>query len=129
MTKHLMRFVLGIAIVVTCSSCDDLGTKSSEERITISPDAVTLEIGQQQEFIASDGYEYAWSLEDETIGTLSTRSGESTIYTSLYTPDGTGTTSQVLMLVSTIEGGGTNRVYHQTAEAYILHISTDHPAL
>lgn len=87
----------------------------SDQKVTISPSFERLAINQVLELIASGGFEYTWSLEDETIGTLSTRKGPRTVYTARVNPStndtATAITIQTVTVTSTVStGGSTNSV-------------------
>jgi hypothetical protein len=101
----------------------DLDTASTSDSVSVEPSSATLAKGQSQEFVASGGYDYKWSLDDESAGTLSTRKGDRTVFTALSAPTGTVVT---LTVTSTIEGTAeepatTNALpsYSRTGEAVI----------
>lgn len=55
------------------------------EDVSVSPSEVTLSVNGSSVFTASGGNgEYAWSLQQESWGSLSARDGETVTYTSLY---------------------------------------------
>jgi hypothetical protein len=88
--------------------------------IEIYPASVTLATGEAQEFQVSGGYDYEWSLKDESLGTLNTRTGPRVIYTNR----GAGSnTVQEITVTSWIEGtgGGTSNAsaYAQSATAVV----------
>lgn len=114
-------FLAAFGGVLLCS-CDSEPVSSSVE---ISPSSASIRQGQSILFTAMGGYDYRWSLSNNNLGVLSTGVGETTTYTSVADTGGTNTT-QVLTLVSTIEGAhggdGTNAAYQATAEAFITHL-------
>lgn len=123
MRKSLFFLIplMGAVLAVTVGCETESATKNS---VSISPATTTMTYGESVEFTASGGYEYAWSLETSSYGTLSTRSGNTTVYTSLYNPgtnsSSTSAVTQVLTVTSTISGhSDTNASYAMTAEAYI----------
>ncbi len=121
-TSHLTAWgmaaiALGIAIVAGC----EIKSKSDNQSgLNITPNSVEISLGEAIEFIASGGLEYDWSLEDESLGSLSTRKGDRTVYTSTLNP-GSNRTSQVLTVLSFINSqSGSNVVnFHASAEAFI----------
>jgi hypothetical protein len=102
----------------------------SDQKVTISPSFERLAINQVLELIASGGFEYTWSLEDETIGTLSTRTGPRTVYTARVNPGtnaaATAISLQTVTVTSTVSSGGsTNSVssgLQASAIATIEHV-------
>ena len=100
-----LTIVFMVAIGLTLMSCE---TSSTTDSPKITPDSATLEEGQSIQFVASDGYDYSWSLNVTSYGSLSTRSGDRTTFTSSYTPGTNGSEQTVeLTLTSTIQGTGT----------------------
>lgn len=109
------------------TGCD---TDSATSAVSISPSSATMEVGQSREFVASGGYTYTWSLQDNAIGTLSSRTGDRVTYTALSAPSN-GT--QVITVTSTIPGSSsgststgssttntvTTAAYQVTAEAIV----------
>jgi len=85
------------------TGCEVNGTRSADSPITVSPESVTLGAGQSQQFTASGGYDYTWSLNpDDGSGKLSTRSGATTVYTCLST--NIGSMPKQVVATSTIQG-------------------------
>ena len=116
----LCLFLLA-AVIITAPGCEDIEAKPATAQVRITPDSASLNVGQSQLFTASGGYEYTWSLEQDSWGTLSARSGSETIYTSTYDP-GTNTSSpQELTVTSTgLSNASTNGP--PSATAYIYHL-------
>lgn len=96
---------------------------SAARKIEIRPDAVSLRLGESVTLTAYNGYIYQWSLQNESLGRLNTRSGVMVTYTSLSDP--TAPQLQIVTVTSTFSdnssGGGSNPVT-QTAQAFITHI-------
>lgn len=128
--KHFPLFLvgaalLGLALLQTGCEVDS----ATENNVSISPSSARLDVGESATFTASGGFDYEWSLADgkETWGTLSTRRGPTTTYTSRHTPATNAQDDvQVLTVTSFIQGqssvSGTNgTAYAQTAEAFIYH--------
>lgn len=122
--------LLGAALVSTAllSGCD---TESADELNTIiSPDSVTITIDEAVVFTASGGFEYRWSLADDDLGTLNTRTGSSVVYTSRSDPGLSNTVPntvlQVLSVASTLRDSATtnqvDELFTRTAEAFITHV-------
>ena len=112
------------AVMVTLAGCE---VESANRRIEVRPDSAVLKYHESVTLSANNGYVYRWSLSDNTIGALSTRSGQQTVYTSLTDP--ATPVIQVVTVTSTFSDNvvtndsGTNSspsVY--SAEAYITHI-------
>lgn len=68
--------------------------------ISVSPRSATLNNGESVELVASGGYEYSWSLANESYGRLSARSGHRTIYTADYNFTGSNSVKQIVTLTS-----------------------------
>ncbi len=117
------------SVVMGCLVLTGCETRSADAPVHISPGSAELRVGQSVTLTAQQGYDCTWSLEDETWGTLSTRRGPSTVYTSRYEPTvEEGHAVQTVTLTSTIEGraegSGTNSTgYVKTSEAYITHLA------
>ena len=97
---------------------------SAARRIEVRPDSATLRYGESVTLTAYNGYVYDWSLQNETYGKLSSRTGMMVTYTSISDP--AAPQVQIITVNSTFSdnsdsGSGSNPVSH-TAEAYITHI-------
>ena len=113
------------AAAVLFNGCE---TTSAAQKPEITPSSASIRSGEEIAFVASGGFEYTWSLKDETIGRLDTRRGSRVVYKSLYEPAFSNNAIQILTVSSTISGssGTTNsEAYVQTAEAYITHRPAD----
>lgn len=125
-SQHLFLVLLLTWICAAFTGCDD---DSASSRITVTPASATIEKGQSIEFEASGGYQYTWSLDEDTAGAepyarLSSRKGSRITYTSLR--DGAGADEvRVLTVTSTIEeADATNSSPDEwTTEVYITHVS------
>ena len=99
---------------------------SASRKIIIHPDSATIKYGQALTLSALNGYVYTWSLSDNTMGTLNTRSGIQVTYTSLTDP--ATPVVQVITVSSTFSdtdaGTGSNAPVVHTGEAYITHINS-----
>ena len=127
--KKLYIFTACSIAFIIASFLTGCETKSASSSVSITPDSTTIIIGQSITFTASGGYEYSWSLENNSWGTLSNLKGSSTVYTSRYNP-GTNSTpaTQIITVQSSIEGssGGTNaNTYSVTATAIISHLGSE----
>ena len=112
---------LALLLIVLICGCD---VDSAARKIYIRPDSATVRFGESVTLTAYDGYNYTWSLQNESWGTLNTRSGMMVTYKSLYDPPSPAV--QVITVTSTFvddsdSGTSSNPVDH-TAEAYITHI-------
>ncbi len=127
-----MKKILIVVFLCSISSCllillNGCETTSAASVPQITPSSTVIKNGNTVEFRASGGFEYEWSLQDDTLGRLDTRRGERVLYRSMHEPTGSNSAMQVLTVLSTITGTGqtTNTAsYTQTAEAYITHISS-----
>jgi hypothetical protein len=136
--KITQKMLLGLlsAVVLTpaflaLTGCE---TRSSSATVSVSPSSVTISQGQSITFTARGGYEYTWSLESgrESWGTLSTRNGDTTVYTSRYSPSNSENNVQIVHVTAWIEGAGTTSSgtnstssstgYSQSGEAYVTHL-------
>ena len=100
---------------------------SASRKIEIHPDSATLKYGQSLTLSALNGYVYVWSLSDNTLGTLNTRSGQQVTYTSMTDP--ATPVVQIVTVSSTFSdtdasGSGSNAPVVHTGEAYITHINS-----
>ena len=101
--------------------------ESASRKIEIHPDSATIKYGETLTLSALNGYVYEWSLSDNTLGTLNTRSGIQVTYTSLTDP--ASPVLQIITVSSTFSdtdesGTGSNAPVVHTAEAYITHINS-----
>lgn len=119
----LSAILSAVTLVMLITGCETEPVGTTQ--VKVSPESVTISEGQAIEFTARDGFEYQWSLTagKEQWGTLSTRQGARTVYTSMYTPPSAATDiTQILTVTSVIRGaGGTNTAAGVTAQAYITH--------
>jgi hypothetical protein len=94
--------------------------------VVVSPNSTTIQNGQAISFSASGGFEYQWSLNQESYGTLSTRSGATTTYTSRISPGAGTNLTQIIRVTSIVSGATTTnntQVTSGTAEAYVTHVN------
>ncbi|NQU41001.1 MAG: hypothetical protein HQ523_13705 [Lentisphaerae bacterium] len=116
----IVTLVAGLCLV----GCEtESGTQNN---VRITPAAAAILLGQTIELIASGGFEYDWTLEQESWGTLSTRKGSRVLYTSTQDPGASAFTAQQIVTVTstlaTESSDGSNTLgYVQTAEAIITH--------
>ena len=117
----VLDLVVLLALAFLCA-CE---VDSASQTIKVYPDSAVLYYGESVSLTAYNGYTYTWSLENNTWGTLSSRSGSMVTYKSLYEP--TAAAVQIITVASTFSdngsGGGSNPVTH-TAYAYITHLPT-----
>jgi hypothetical protein len=124
--KHTSIVLLTIVALATGICFVGCETESaSENNVRITPAAAIVLIGQAIELIASGGFEYDWTLENEEWGTLSARKGNRVIYTSNFDPGAdTYISRQVVTVSSTLgtDSSGSNTLgYIQSAEAVVTH--------
>jgi len=125
-TLFLLLFACtSIGILALINGCETTSAADSPE---ITPSAATVRIGDAVEFRASGGFEYVWSLQNETIGRLDTRRGDKVVYRSMHNPAINNSALQIITVKTTISGTSSttnSSSYERTAEAYITHISTN----
>jgi hypothetical protein len=82
----------------------------SNNDLTITPSSVGLRNGDTAVFTASGGFDYTWSLQTPSWGSLSAVTGPTTTYTDRYDPGSNGNVSavQVLTLTSSIRGANSS---------------------
>ena len=115
--------ILACGALLILSGCE---TTSATEDVYVTPDSVSLVKWQTAQFTAHGGFAYTWSLSDETLGTLSTRRGNQTVYTSTMGIDTNSSTNTVLIqtltVTTSIQGGASSNALSQTAQAIIRHL-------
>jgi hypothetical protein len=110
-------FLVGATVLLMLSGCEVESVTQAE--VTISPGNADITKGDSVEFRASGWNEYVWTLDNESIGILSRRTGDTTIYTSIYDP-GTSTVMQVVTVSAT--GSTTSSLPSTlTASAIVTH--------
>ena len=118
-----MSLFLGSGVTVALLALTSCEVDSPSDRLQITPSSVTLKKGESAEFVATGGFIYEWSLQDDkdtakNWGELSTRTGDRTVYTSLRDSVGTVTVRTLTVKSYIVEGAVTNVA---TAQAYIKH--------
>ncbi len=111
---YLARAAMLASLIFWTSGCE---TEPSEQiSVSISPNTAQLRLGESQEFVASGWEDYTWSLGTPGIGVLSTKKGNSTIYTAV-----TGTNDvQTLTLTVNVRGApSTNTIIGVTGSSLI----------
>lgn len=125
-TLFLLLFAsVAICSLVLLNGCE---TTSASDTPEISPSTATVRIGEAVEFRASGGFEYTWSLQNETMGRLDTRRGEKVVYRSMFNPTTSNSAIQIIRVKSKISGTSSttnSSIYERTTEAYITHVSTN----
>ncbi len=123
--KRITARLFSLSLLVTMLGLVGCETESSSQAaIVITPSSVTLGIGGSQEFVASGWTDYTWSISDSSAGTLSTTTGDSTVYTAVTALS--SNTSQVLtcsggVTTTTTNGSNTTTTATLEAQALILH--------
>lgn len=109
------KFVAGLAFVLAVGGvgalfcgCETEPANSAD--IIISPSSVTLGQGEQVELTASGWTDYRWSLSDESMGALSRRTGDTTVYTAVSS----GGSNSVQTVTATGLGYGGNNSSNST---------------
>jgi len=112
MTNTVVCSSLLAALGLSLAACFLTGceVQSADARIWITPSSAVLEKGESQTFTAYGGFDYRWSLQDPSLGILSTDHGETTTYTCLYEHLGSNNLAaseiQTLTVNSFISGSG-----------------------
>lgn len=136
--------ILGLTVLTLAGGLCFVGCETesaSENNVDITPASATILIDESVTLTASGGYDYEWSLENDSWGTLSTTEGSTTTYTSAYDPDAdTWQEHQVVTVRSYLNKAvakadstnGTSDInnftdYQQTAEAIITHQTKQPP--
>lgn len=112
-----------LGLVCLLTGCE---TKSAAQQVVITPSSIKLKPSQSQVFTASGGYEYNWTLADETLGTLEPRIGPSVTYTARASISNAVQTISVTSFITGSSQATTNApAYSVSAEAYVIHIPSD----
>ena len=129
MHANMHRFMVPACALLTLALLAGCETEPSEQMaLTITPNNVELRPGESQEFTATGLQDYTWEILDNTganrIAVLSTKKGNSTIYTAV---SGTNMT-RVLRVSANVRGGTqttdppeSERTSLVFAEAIIMH--------
>jgi hypothetical protein len=113
---------VSVCVLILLNGCE---TTPASEKPVITPSTAVVKFGSSVEFNVSGGFEYTWSLQDETLGRLDTLNGSRVVYRSMYEPGVSNSALQILTVSSTLSGVGrtTNSAsIEKTAEAHITHI-------
>lgn len=110
--------LLGSMLFLSACETDD----ADNATVTVTPASATVAKGGSVALKASGWYNYKWSLSMPAIGSLSSASGETTVYTSLSA----GAATQIVFVVAGSAGtsNGTNAPstpYNPTGRAIIFH--------
>lgn len=89
--------------------------RSEQGRVRITPDRATIRVGRSVTFQASGWHAYTWEISDPNLGFLSSATGHTTTYTSLFDGD-----AYQIITVSIASPGGTNATT-VAASALITH--------
>ena len=81
--------------------------------LAISPTSVEIEPGRSVNFRVTGGSSYTWSLQFESWGSLSARSGNSSTYTAFYNPPTNSTATQKVIV----------RSFESEVSASVTHLS------
>jgi len=123
----LIAFVAAAIASIAFTGCE---VESVDDRIVITPQSARIYKWHSIKFTAHGGFEYTWSLEEPDWGIIENRTGDRTIYTSIYNPPSNAVETakdiiQVLRVTSRVPGrqATTNGTPDRwTAEAYIYHM-------
>lgn len=116
--KHAVFSCLGaIAVLMLSFGCE---TESSDSAsVTVTPSFVKLTIGASVTLSVSGGWDYHWSLQDTSCGSLSSSSGSSVVYTATR-----GSVTQYVTLTS----GGSSTFRVTIAQGDDAYTNTVKPA-
>ncbi|MDI6774107.1 MAG: hypothetical protein QME60_01755 [Verrucomicrobiota bacterium] len=108
--------VLAVLLIVGvgCETGTDVNSATQAE-IQITPNYTSLGKGQAAEFTATGWHEYTWSLAYADWGTLTHKTGKTTVYTSVIT------TNDIQILTCAATVAGTNAFSTVAAQALIEH--------
>lgn len=113
------------ALVVVMASLFQAGcevTPKKDGDVIIDPDSATVVLGQSVTLHAKGADDFAWRLENNSWGTLSTFRGATVVYTSRYAP--AAGESVIQKVYAAGEGAlGASNLVGGTAVAFITHIS------
>lgn len=125
MKRILACIIPALALSVICMLNGCEVSSATENKVQISPSAISLRENQAATFRASGGFDYEWSLSNDGLGTLTTRKGPETTYISRFNPPEGSVEMQTLTVVSTIAADPTTGegAYQQSAEATIEHLN------
>ena len=124
MRRTYFRFaaacLAAVAVGFLTAGCET--ESASGNLVKISPTTTELAHRQSQQFTATGAETYTGSLSDGSLGVLSSTTGQTVTYTSLY-EGGTGSVTVVLSVSGQLGGGlsGTNTTVY-SADATIVHL-------
>ena len=98
---ELLKFLSVFLIIGTQSSCET--SNGSDSSVSITPPGAKVNNGDAIEFTASGGFNYQWHIENSSLGFLSKKTGNRTVYTanSIH-PTGSVNVIQFLRLTSSV---------------------------
>jgi hypothetical protein len=121
--KHAM-ITFTTAVVLSALAMSGCELEPASETPAVTPETATVRTqGDTVQFTALEGFEFSWSLETDEWGTLSSRKGKTTTYTSTFVPE-SNSVVQVVTLTSTVEQE-TNASLTKTAQAFVTHLPAE----
>lgn len=105
--------ILVLAAILVVAGCE--ASSPSEVTLTVSPDYVTLAVGQSVTLTATGWNAYRWYLSNSSIGLLSSTVGEQVVYRAIE-----GGETQTITVTAIGTGGGTNSTSVATGRAIIV---------
>jgi len=124
---------MGAMLAALLFQCGCETESASDSSVRISPSRAKVRNGQSVEFVASGGFDYSWAISDSSLGFISAKSGNRTVYTAnVQTGTNPVVVVQTLTVTSTIGTTGASATnassaasgFTKTAEAIIEHLPT-----
>lgn len=121
--RLLIPALFGVALLTSCETMDE----DKYQGITVSPTYTKLWLNGSVTLTASGGFNYRWSVEDPSYGSLSSSTGNSVTYT-VRKLASTGAFVQTITVTGSVanyaSATGTTNAALYTAEAQVSHGST-----
>lgn len=111
-----LTWVCAAALCLLGAGCELDNTE--QVRLDITPREATVRKGESVELQAFGWHSYHWTLEDATLGYLSAKTGDATLYTSITT------NSATQIITVSVSPGGTNS-WDVAASAIVTHEADD----
>jgi hypothetical protein len=105
--------ILVLAAILVVAGCE--ASSPGEMALTVTPDYVTLSVGQSVTLTAAGWNAYRWYLSNSSIGILSSTVGEQVVYQAIG-----GGATQTITVTAIGTGGGTNSTSIATGRATIV---------
>ncbi len=119
--RTFIRLAAGglLATCVWLTGCETLDEEGPRNTLQISPSHATLGKNRSVTLSASGGANYRWAVEDPAIGSLSSTTGRSVVYTALQTGQNELIQTVILSGTTDLQPGGVGE--EGVATATIIH--------